>query len=248
MDLARETLSGREIAGALDWWREAGVDLDLGDSPQSWISAPEAVEPEAPVAPAARAAAPEPAPVRQIVGDASALPGSLDDFLAWWMAEPALDHGMVHSRVPPRGSTGAEVMVLVSYPEAEDTETLLSGPNGKLLGAMLAAMGIAPERAYFASALPRHTPHPDWTALQREGLGAVLARHIALVSPKRLIVFDGNILPLLGHDPAKTSQILREFNHEGRSIPLLSSMELGVLRANPRRKASFWQRWLDWTG
>jgi uracil-DNA glycosylase len=248
VDLNRETLSASDIAGALDWWREAGVDLDLGDEPRSWIIAPEAVEAEiAPVA-APPQAPPEPLPAERIGGEAGTLPQTLDDFLAWWMSEPSLDGGMVHARVPPRGPVNAEVMVLVPYPEAEDGERLLSGPRGKLLDAMLAAMGIAPDRAYLASVLTRHTPHPDWAALYRAGLSEVLARHVALAAPQLLIVFDSNILPLLGHDPANSAQTLLHFNHEGWSVPLLPAMELGVILGNPRRKASFWQRWLDWTG
>lgn len=248
MDLNRQTLTGNDIAGALDWWRQAGVDLDLGDAPRSWIAASEAAEAETAPAAAPRPALPEPPPVERIGGDAIGLPQTLDDFLAWWMAEPSLDGGMVHARVPPRGPTNADVMVLVPYPEAEDGERLLSGPRGKLLDTMLAAMGIAPDCAYLASVLTRHTPHPDWAALHRAGLGEVLARHVALAAPRRLIVFDNHVLPLLGHNPANSAQTLLQFNHEGRSIPLLSAMELGVLGSNPRRKASFWQRWLDWTG
>lgn len=245
MELSSETLSGRDIVGAFDWWREAGVDLDLADEPRSWISAPEAVEVEPSPLPAPQA---RPKPIERIGGDPAALPQSLDNFRAWWMAEPSLDGGMVHARVPPRGTGNAEVMALVPFPETEDSDRLLSGPHGKLLDAMLAAMGIAPDQAYRASVLTRHSPHPDWAALHAAGLGEVLARHIALAAPRRLIVFDGNILPLLGHDPANSAQTLREFNHEGRTIPLLPAMDLGVMIDNPRRKASFWQRWLDWTG
>lgn len=243
MELNRETLSGRDLAGALAWWREAGVGHDFGDEPRAWISA-EVAEPLA--APLRSELAP--IPNVRIGGDPAGLPRTLDALQEWWLTEPTLDGGSIQGRIALRGSAGAEVMLLVPHPEAEDRETLLSGPHGKLLEAMLAAMQIAPDQAYFASALPRHTPHPDWDALLRSGIAEVLAYHIALAAPKRLIVFGGNILPLLGHDPAKSGQTLHEFNHEGRSIPLLPAMELGVLLGNPRRKASFWQRWLDWTG
>jgi DNA polymerase len=244
VELNRETLSGRDLAGALAWWREAGVGHDFADQPSAWISEPDAAEPE--TAPLRNQ--PAPVPAVRIGGDAATLPQTLDALRDWWLTEPSLDGGSIHGRIAPRGSAGAEVLLLVPYPEAEDRDTLLSGPLGKLLEAMLAAMNIAPDQAYFASVLPRATPHPDWTALQRAGIAEILAHHIALAAPKRLIVFGGNILPLLGHDPAKSGETLREFNHEGRSIPLLPAMELGVLLGNPRRKASFWQRWLDWTG
>jgi uracil-DNA glycosylase len=139
-------------------------------------------------------------------------------------------------------------MIVVPYPEAEDQDTLLSGPRGKLLGQMVAAMGLDESEVYLASAVPRYLPHADWAQLSVSGLDSVLARHIGLVAPARLIVFGQNILPLLGHDPTKTAETLHGFNHEGRSIPVLPAMDLGVLLDNPRRRASFWRHWLDWTG
>ncbi|MGH6787042.1 MAG: hypothetical protein ACREBO_09440 [Novosphingobium sp.] len=245
MQSAGQSSLATSIAGALDWWREAGVDADFSDTPQAWLSETEAA-PNTPQR-AAVVAPPAPPPVR-IGGDAAGFPRALAAFAAWWLAEPSLDAGRTEDRVPPRGPADAALMVLVAHPEAEDRERLLSGPQGKLLDAMLRAMGIAPEAAYVASALPRHAPHPDWTALARDGLGEVLTHHIALAAPQRLIVFGANILPLLGHDPANSGGNSPGFNHEGRTMPLLPAMELGVLGANPRRKASFWQRWLEWTG
>jgi DNA polymerase len=242
MDLDRQSLSGNDIAAALDWWREAGVDCAFADEPAGWLPQVQA-ELEQPIE--LKSAAP--APSRPAI-DRSTLPGDLAAFGEWWLTEPSLDNGQTNGRIAPRGAAGAEIMVLVAFPEAEDRDLLLSGPLGKFLDAILGAMQITPEQAYFASVLPRHTPHPDWATLQTDGIGEVLAHHIGLVSPKRLIVFGQNILPLLGHDPANSADNLPRFNHEGRDIPMLPAMELGVLLSAPRRKASFWQRWLDWTG
>ena len=139
-------------------------------------------------------------------------------------------------------------MVLVPYPEAEDREHLLSGPQGTLVEAVLEAMGIGASGAYLASVLPRHSPHPDWVSLAADGLGEVLAHHIALAAPKRLIAFGSNILPLLGHDPANNADCSPVFNHESLTIPLLPAMSLTALLATPRRKAAFWRGWLEWTG
>ncbi len=244
MQSAGQSSLTRSIAGALDWWREAGVDSDFADAPRAWLAEPEPVAEPSKRAPAA---APDPPPLR--IGDAAAAwPRDLAGFAAWWLTEPSLDGGRVEDRVPPRGPAGAPMMVLVAHPEAEDRERLLSGPQGKLLEAMLAAMGIASDTAYLASVLPRHTPHADWVALAGAGLGDVLAHHIALARPERLIAFGTSILPLLGHDPAKNTPSSLRFNHDGQSMPLLPAMELGVLAGSPRRKASFWQRWLEWTG
>ena len=173
-----------------------------------------------------------------------ALPADLPGFAQWWLAEPLLDGGRTTGRVPPRGAAGADLMVLVTHPEREDGDTLLSGPQGRLLDAFLSAAGIAPEQAYVASALPRHTPHADWAEAQARGLGLALARHVALVAPRRLIVFGGNILPLLGNDLPNSADSLRRFNQGDLSVPVLAERDLAAYVERPRGKAGLWQRWL----
>jgi uracil-DNA glycosylase len=61
-------------------------------------------------------------------------------------------------------------MILLPMPEADDTETLLSGRAGKLLDGLLAALGLDRSSVYLASALPCHVPMPDWTQLREQGL------------------------------------------------------------------------------
>ena len=139
-------------------------------------------------------------------------------------------------------------MVIVPEPEPGDSQRLLTGPHGNLLDALLAAMGIAPDTAYVASALPRHTPAADWPALDAAGFGTVLRHHVRLAAPQRIMVFGGSILPLLGHDPTLSAETSPIFNHEGFSAALLPAPDLASLLARPRAKAGLWQRWLDWTG
>ncbi len=234
-----------DIAAALDWWREAGVDLDFSDDPADWLAPPESAQAAPAIAVPVRPAAPE-EPAAPTVAQAD-LPATLADFAAWWLAEPTLDGGRSGGRVPPRGPAGAELMVIVPEPEPDDGAVLLSGPLGRLLDAMLAAMGLAGDAAYLASALPRHTPMADWADLGRQGIGQVLRHHVGLVRPKRLITFGSNILPLLDHDPAHSSAVLTHFNHEQGNIPLLVARELAALRERPRWKAGLWQGWLEWT-
>jgi DNA polymerase len=263
MDQGAKAGFGEDFAAALDWWREAGVDADFADAPTSWLKAEEAAQQRpraggdprqthesAPTdrGPRLRAGA-EPAPVPPLPAiDRSAWPQDLAAFSAWWLSDPALDDGRISGRVPPRGNAGAAFMIIVPEPEREDADTLLSGPQGKLLDAMLAAMQIAPDQTYVASALPRHTPMPDWDSLAAKGIGAVLGHHIKLVGPQRLIVLGAHILPLLGNDPAHNPAVSRTFNQEGQSIPLLAGKNLSALLERPRWKAGFWQGWLDWTG
>ncbi|MGF7153109.1 DNA polymerase [Novosphingobium gossypii] len=236
-----------EITGALDWWRDAGVDCDFLDEPVEWLAPPE----PAPDAPALRRR-PEPkqvadaAPVAAKL-DRAALPADLAAFTPWWLNEPLLCEGGPAARVAPQGALGTDLMIVVEEPEAEDGDTLLSGPQGQLLDAILAAFGTRRADVYLASALPRHTPGVDWAAMSERGIGQVLAHHIRLVAPRRLFVLGGNVLPLIGHESPHRPAMLRTFEHEGGSIPLLASWALPALLAQPRAKPVLWRAWLEWT-
>lgn len=138
-------------------------------------------------------------------------------------------------------------MVVVESPEPCDRENLLSGQHGALLDAILAAHGTTREAVYLASALPRAMPAPDWPALGKAGIGQVLAHHVALAAPKRLIVLGGNVLPLIGHESPQRPAVLRTFNHEGVTIPLLASWGLDALLLSPRAKPFLWRTWLEWS-
>ena len=250
MDYGAKPGLAQQLAAAFDWWRDAGVDGDLRDEAQSWIALSEPDAPASEIAPASPHISRQPRakaePVLDAPNDRSGWPARLDGFAAWWSSEPWLDGGQVNTRVLPRGAQGAELMIVVPEPEPEDRERLLSGPQGRLLDAMLAAMGIAPGAVYLASALPRHTPHADWAALRRAGMGEVLRHHAALVTPRRMIVFGANVLPLLSTDPANNREVLPKFHHVGGSVPLLVQRDLAILLERPRSKSKVWQDWLVW--
>lgn len=241
------------IAGALDWWRDAGVEHSFADDPVHWLEADESLpdQPQKPAGdlnvapPEASNKNPEPAPIA--VFDAASLPADHTAFTDWWLTEAALADGPASIRVAPRGKPGADLMVIVPEPEAQDSEVLLSGPQGRLLNAMLSAFEIAPDKAYIASALPRHMPAADWEGLAARGLGTVMAHHVALVRPARLIVFGTGILPLIGHGPPQGPAELRNLDHGDTKVPMLACRSLAALIEQPRWKARIWQAWLDWT-
>lgn len=244
-----ERIHPREIIAAFDWWRDAGVDCDFGDDVTDWLAEPPVqVAAEAPARKAAAPAISEPVPSPKIDLIGANPPGDLAAFREFWLAEPALDAVGPRGRVPPRGETGARLMVLVMDPEAGDSDMLLSQAQGRLLSRMLAAMEVSESEVYFASVLPRHMPMADGATLAAQGFREVLQRHIALAAPRGILAFGSNILPLLGHNAAQDPAALEFFNHEGSSVPLLASEGLDSLMAMPRLKARFWRRWLEWTG
>lgn len=233
------------IAAALQWWREAGVEHSYGDEAASWLSAPEVKSAAAPAA-YVPPVPPAPPPRALIGGDPALWPQDLAAFQQWWMSEPTLDSGQSEGRVAPRGTAGAALMVLVDQPEAEDQDQLMSGPLGKLLGAILASIGMTPDQAYFATLLPRHTPHADWDDLGTVGLPELTRQHLALAAPQRLICFGRHVSSLLGHDPAKSAAGLTLITHSHGAVSALMAPGLEDLMARPRIKARLWQALLDW--
>ncbi|MBU7579428.1 MAG: hypothetical protein KAF27_03010 [Porphyrobacter sp.] len=262
----------QEFASALAWWQMAGVDCDFHDDATAWLSdrpAPgAATDSSGPASPHGRAdrpaastasiherRAPVPAPVlaavsapaaaatrRDWLGDSP--PADLAAFRQWWMEAPGLAPSSSYPRIAARGNAGAALMVLVPQPEAADTDRLLSGPQGRLLANILAAMGLDENAVYIAAALPSHTPMADLAMLAAEGLDAVTLHHIGLVAPQRLIAFGTGLGAMLGGLP---DHPLREINHAGRNIPATLSETLDALMEMPRLKARFWRRWMEWS-
>ena len=254
---------GGSVAGALAWWRAAGVDYAFEDAPRGWLKPPAAnrAAPASPE-PATAQTAPQktssqtstPAtPAPQLGGARENWPTSLPAFQAWWLAEPGLDDpeltgfGAGTPRIPPRGPARPQLMVIVPEPEACDSDHLLSGAHGRLLSAILPMLGLAEAEVYIASALPRPVPLADWPALARRGLGELLLHHVALVAPQAIIAFGANVLPLLGHAQPQNTTALPRVNHEGFSSPLLPVGDLAMLLERPAAKARFWQRWLEFS-
>jgi DNA polymerase len=235
-----------QVAAAHDWWREAGVDCDFADAPRNWLEKPATPEPVAEAAPEARK--PVPPAIPPLGGDPAAWPQTLAEFTPWWLASDQLETGGTAPRIGPRGAADAELMVLVPMPEADDRETLLSGPQGRLVGNMLRAMGIAEDAAYLAAALPRHVYHPDWRALAERRLGKVLVHHVNLAAPKRLLVLGRAMLPLFGHGSAQPGQKPLPIELQGCPVPALISFGPEALLETPRFRKSLWQGWLDWMG
>ncbi|MFM7348382.1 MAG: hypothetical protein ACKO01_02710 [Erythrobacter sp.] len=262
----------REFEAALAWWQAAGVDCDFTDDATAWLAdaplAPSAgaggaalpdgdrrspapgenPQPSRQRRPAPPAATPEPAaPARpDLLGDSP--PADLAAFHNWWMETPGLSTSAGFARVPPRGPAGAKLMVLVPEPEAGDGERLLSGPQGRLLSAILAAMGIAEDEAYIAAALPCHTPMADLPMLARGGWDAVTACHVRLARPQRLVAFGTGLSALLagGLEPAG-GHALREINQTGCKTPVIVSETLDAMINMPRLKGRFWRRWMEWS-
>ena len=263
----RPDWSRASLEAAFGWWTEAGVDNTFHDQPTDWLAAARDSKVKSNSGLTGAAAAPalaSPEPVNRpidarermatsdtiapIGGNPAHWPQSLDEFAGWWLTETSLSPASAAARVPPAGPAGAPLMVLVPMPEPGDSQVLLAGREGKLLDAILVAMGLARSQIYLASALPAAMAMPDWQALRDAGLGAVVTHHIALAMPQRLLVLGKtDISSLITHDPANNAAILPAVNQERASVPLALDFALATLLAQPSLKRRVWMNWLEWT-
>ena len=253
----------REFEAALAWWHMAGVDHDFSDDATAWLAdrsldaVAAAAKPDRagsiaapdkanePAAPRAVADTPSPAPAtlrRDLLGESP--PPDCAAFRDWWLSAPSLDTARAYPRIAPRGAAGAQLMVLVPQPETGDSDQLLSGPQGRLLGNILAAMGLDESAVYIASALPCHTPMADLALLAAGGMDAVTAHHISLVRPDRVIAFGTGLSPMLTDVNLKT---LSHNNYGNANLPVMMSETLEAITELPRLKVRFWRRWMEWS-
>ena len=252
-----------QMRAAFDWWQLAGVDSDFADDATDWLG--ETAGAGCTQASAQKAGVdtgkskrqleqgdkvvPETAPkkVKRLDLLGPNPPNTLAEFTQWWLSAPGLDAIGPRGRLAPRGPEGAELMVLVTDPEQDDHDTLLDGPQGRLLNRIIAAMGLSQDAVYVASALPRHTPMADTAAIAASGMDEITKFHIGLVSPRQVLAFGAGIPPLLGQGTTNDLSLLREINQTTSSIPLFVTEGLDAMMAMPRLKARFWRRWIEWS-
>ena len=243
-----------ELSGALDWWRDAGVDADFSDDPIDRLAEADA-ERKAVETQSKPPAKTQPSQTGEIVehspamlgGDQDLWPTNLEAFARWWMEESSLEAGGTGPRVAPRGPRGGQLMIVVSQPGPDDKDQLLEGRHGQLVQSFLRATGLDTAQVYYASALPRAVAMPDWRKLCAIGLGTLLAHHIAVAKPDRLLVLSRNILPLMGHDVAQGSHLLTSEHGMERDVPVLAAAGPEELLRSAQRRKRLWQDWLDWT-
>lgn len=241
MDNRSDNLLVQHYAATLDWWRDAGVDYTFEDEAVSWLSEPEGQKPAPPPQPALDETMKEALPEPSIVSDN--LPKDLESFRSWWLApESPLPVGS-GPRIAPRGKAGASMMFVVTMPEAQDCETLFSGPQGRLLVNIARALGQTPDDIYLASALPGHMTLPDWDALGADGLGQAISRHVELAAPQRVILFGSRLPTLMGHERAAAPEQFSDI----AGIPALCTFAPDRLLNHAPQRARLWHRLLEWT-
>jgi uracil-DNA glycosylase len=218
--------NSRELAGLLEWWVEAGVDVAVGESPRNWLVRP--VEPSP---------APETAPAANVVQPSHDTLADLRDWLASSVQLPLANAAA--SRILPHGPEKAAVMLLSDAPSLEDFASgqPIGGDGWALAGKMLAAIGLSPDAAYSASLSCFHAPGGRLSEADRLACADIARKHIALAKPKRLLLLgDGPCRALLDQPLAGA----RGHVHKVEGVRAVATFHPRWLLQRPSDKSKAW--------
>ncbi len=205
----------------LGWWIDAGVDVAVSESPRDWRRAVQA--------PVAAAAPPTEAPA------------DLFAFRAWLETATGLplDRGGAR-RVLPVGAEHAPIMLLADFPgEQEASEGRpLAGDSWTLATRMLAAVGLAPERAYLATLACFHAPGTKLGAVELERCAGLARDHVRLARPERLLLFGDAPARALTGQPLAAA---RGRVHRIEGVRTVATFHPRWLLQRPSDKALAWR-------
>lgn len=237
-----------------DWWSLAGVDALVGETPAGWLAAPPANDPVA-VMPSIVATDTESAPLpaifqRQSAAEtpaAKAPTAAPEDWGAFqqWLAETPHVPGSQWDarRVLPVGDAGARLMLLIAWPEIDDQRdgALFVGAAGKLLDAMLGAIGMARGDCYLASLAVTRPPGGRCDQQEAAELEKLLWHHLRLARPERLLLIGSDILRMAVQIslPGARGRLL-DVNQEGGKVEAVAIASPAMLLARPAQKAAAW--------
>jgi len=225
MDGERE-YSRAELAGLLQWWVEAGVDVAVQEEPHDWLK------------PAERpAAAPEAVPVANVAEPSHDTLAELRDWLASSVQLPLAS--ATAQRILPHGPEEAAIMLLSDAPALEDFATgqPIGGEAWTLTGKMLAAIGVPADETYSASLSCFHAPGARMSEADRAACAEIARKHISLARPKRLLLLgDGPCRALLG-EPLIGA---RGRVHKIEGVRTVATFHPRMLMKRPSDKAKAW--------
>ena len=222
------------LLSALRWWQLAGVDVIVDDAPRDWLKNAVSVAHGSNSTPGAVTAA--------SATDVMALPSTMEAFAAWIkLPENLPDLGM--RRPAAAGSVAGGLMLLTDMPDADDCEAdmLIAGSAGRLLDAMLGAIGRDRASVYLASLAPGR-PASGRLAPSLEAELARLARHhVQLARPRLLLILgDATTRAVIGTSLAEARNSIHGINLDGGTVPAIATFHPRFLLQQPARKADAW--------
>lgn len=223
-----------EAASALEWWRDAGVDMLVDEMPRDWTAR------EAP--PAATARADQPVALAEPEPEAP-LPATLEAFIDWRFGSGAPEASWGEPIVAPAGNPAAPLMVITDLPEFEgETPGLLGNGAGRLFDRMLAAIGLDRDSIYFA---PLCAARPITGQVPREAearLGELARHHIQLTAPQKLLLLGQTVSrAVIGAEGGLQRGRLQSVNQENGQSLVVATFHPRFLLTKSAAKADAWK-------
>jgi uracil-DNA glycosylase len=227
------------------WWQLAGLETLVGDVPQNWLAPkPDPVPDVARIEPPVKPRLPEPAPVAPAPLAPLAMPEDWAAFQAWLANDGDVPGTRWHpQRVLPAGLQGARLMVLALTPEMADHDAgaLFAGECGRLLDAMLRAIGLTRGDCYLASLALTRPPGGRIDSTDMAALTPLLWHHLRLAAPSKLLIFGSDLTQaVLGTDMGAMRANLRDVNQNGVKLSATATQHPLLLLDRPARKAAAW--------
>lgn len=227
-----ETADRAAIDSLIGWWADSGVDTAVGEAPRGWLRG------DAPVAPVMTVNAET---ATAAVPAATERPKQFDAFREWLAAAPGLPMDRPGAiRIAPVGIEAAPLMILTDLPDREDAAAgqPIGGDAWALTERMLAAIGVAPDSAYFASLACFHAPGARIGRDELDQCAEIARDHIRLAKPERLLLFgDAPARALTGEPLARA----RGRVHRIEGVRTVVTFHPRWLLQRPSDKALAWR-------
>lgn len=217
-----------ELRSVLGWWQLAGVDVTVDDVPRQWLRVRTEKSP----------AQPAPAPS----SSAPVLPDTLEALVAWTLSPENLAQ-LLGPRLGPVGNSASGVMLFTDMPDPEDGTQgeLFSGPPGRLLDNMLAAIGRDRASTYIASFAPARPMGGMLDQPLHEELCRVARRHASAASPRVLLLLgDTTTRAFTGMGLAEARGSIHSINLDCGNVRAIATFHPRFLLKQPACKADAW--------
>ena len=242
---------GQEFAALealLRWYTAMGVDAPVNDAPQDCFTQPPgaAMQRDRPATPPSSALASADALATQ-AHELAASATTLDELRTRWASLPGCGLAATAARMIFDGGTpGAPIMLVGGAPDSDDERhgAAFAGEKGRLLDAMLRAIGLDRGQVYLGNVIPWRPPGNRPPTPLELGLCLPFARRqIELAAPRILVCLgDRAAQPLLGSRDTVGKLRGRWVSFEGRATPVktLVTFSLDYLLKQPLQKRRAW--------
>jgi uracil-DNA glycosylase len=243
MEQQGQIAASRTLESFTSWWQLAGVDAAVAETPVNWLKPDakvEAIEGNAVAQLVSKGVAPDIS-----VKPALDWPSSIDELkvmVASGAALPGTEFGS--SFVAPVGPALCDTLVISDLPDQDElvSGTLGGGATGALLSRMLAAIGIQLTDCYWTALASTFPPTGEIPDHALSGLADFARHQIGLVRPKAIILLGSTASKaLLGEELMKARAELRNLNHDGSIMTVLTTFHPRTLIARPAMKAQAWK-------